>query len=86
MLTRRDRRSVLQEHKGKGKSVPLQAWTGPEGYRRLELTDSRQSTHEGGNIVSPISPYKPTKCHNPKEHNPKTHSHRNLVCLQITCI
>ena len=23
----------------KGKSIPLQAWTGPEGYRRLRLQD-----------------------------------------------
>jgi len=25
--------------KGKGKAIPLQAWTGPEGSRRLRLTD-----------------------------------------------
>jgi hypothetical protein len=25
--------------KGKGKAIPLQAWTGPEGYRRLRLPD-----------------------------------------------
>jgi len=25
--------------KGKGKAVPLQAWTGPEGSRRLRLPD-----------------------------------------------
>ena len=47
---------------------------------------SRESTHEGGKFVSPISAYKTTKCHNPKEHNPKTHSHENLVYIQITCI
>jgi hypothetical protein len=23
--------------KGKGKAIPLQAWTGPEGFRRLRL-------------------------------------------------
>jgi hypothetical protein len=23
----------------KGKAVPMQAWTGPEGYRRLKLPD-----------------------------------------------
>jgi hypothetical protein len=27
--------------KGKGKAVPLQAWTGPEGSRRLRLPDFR---------------------------------------------
>jgi len=25
--------------KGKGKAIPLQAWTGPEGCRRLRLPD-----------------------------------------------
>ena len=25
--------------KGKGKAIPLQAWTGPEGFRRLRLPD-----------------------------------------------
>jgi hypothetical protein len=25
--------------KGKGKTIPLQAWTGPEGSRRLKLPD-----------------------------------------------
>jgi len=25
--------------KGKGKAVPLQAWTGPEGFRSLSLPD-----------------------------------------------
>jgi len=27
------------ECKGEGKAVPLQAWTGPEGSRRLRLPD-----------------------------------------------
>jgi hypothetical protein len=25
--------------KGRGKTIPLQAWTGPEGSRRLRLID-----------------------------------------------
>ena len=25
--------------KGKGKAIPLQAWTGPEGSRRMRLPD-----------------------------------------------
>jgi hypothetical protein len=25
--------------KRKGKAIPLQAWTGPEGFRRLKLPD-----------------------------------------------
>jgi hypothetical protein len=27
------------EHGKKVESIPLQAWTGPEGYRRLRLPD-----------------------------------------------
>jgi len=34
------------------KATPLQAWTGPEGSRRLRLPISRQSAHEGGKVVS----------------------------------
>ena len=38
---------------GKGKAVPLQAWTGPEGSRRLRHHVSRHSAREGGKVVSP---------------------------------
>ena len=31
--------SHLQSNKGKGKAIPLQAWTGPKGSRRLILPD-----------------------------------------------
>jgi len=37
----------------KKKEIPLQAWTGPEGSRRLSSQISRQSTYEGGMVVSP---------------------------------
>jgi len=31
---------IVNKHsKGKGKAIPLQAWTGPEGSRRLRLPD-----------------------------------------------
>jgi len=30
---------LLTIYKGKGKAIPLQAWTGPEGSRRLRLPD-----------------------------------------------
>jgi len=30
---------ILYSFKGKGKAIPLQAWTGPEGSRRLRLPD-----------------------------------------------
>ena len=38
--------------KGKGKSVPLQAWSGPDGSRRLSLPDLMTTAHEGGKVVS----------------------------------
>jgi len=31
----------------KGKAIPLQAWTGPEGSGRLRLPDLK-TAHEGG--------------------------------------
>jgi hypothetical protein len=37
----------------KGKAIPLQAWRGLEGSRRLDSQISRQSAHEGGKVVSP---------------------------------
>jgi len=30
---------LLRMVKGKGKAIPLQAWTGPESSRRLRLPD-----------------------------------------------
>jgi hypothetical protein len=32
-------RVLLNKIKAKGKAIPLQAWTGPEGSRRLRLPD-----------------------------------------------
>jgi len=39
--------------KGKGKAVPLQAWSGPEGSRRLRVPDYMTTAQDGGKIVSP---------------------------------
>jgi hypothetical protein len=39
--------------KGKGKTIPFQAFIDPEGSRRLRLPDFKQLTHEGGKVVSP---------------------------------
>jgi hypothetical protein len=44
---------ALLLYKGKGKSIPLQAWTDPEGSRRLRPQILRQSAHEGVMVVSP---------------------------------
>jgi len=34
-----DRPTIIPTHVYKGKSVPLQAWTGPEGSRKLGFPD-----------------------------------------------
>jgi hypothetical protein len=31
--------NIVMKCKGKGKAIPLQAWTGPEDSRRLRLPD-----------------------------------------------
>ena len=36
----------------KGKSVPLQAWSGPEGSRNLRFPDFMTTAQEGGKVVS----------------------------------
>ena len=36
----------------KNKSVPLQAWTGPEGSRKLRFPDFVTTTQDGGKVVS----------------------------------
>jgi hypothetical protein len=38
--------------KGKDKTISLQAWTSPEGSRRLRLPDFK-TAHEGGKVFSP---------------------------------
>jgi len=36
-------KQLLFNVKGKGKAIPLQAWTGPEGSRKLRLPDFKRS-------------------------------------------
>jgi hypothetical protein len=38
--------------KGKGKAVPLQAWSGPEGSRKLRFPDFLTAAQDGGKVVS----------------------------------
>ena len=38
--------------KGKGKAVPLQAWSGPEGSRNLRFPDFMTTAQDGGKVVS----------------------------------
>ena len=41
-----------QTAKGKGKAVPLQAWSGPEGSRKLRFPDFVTTAQDGGKVVS----------------------------------
>jgi len=36
--------------KGKGKAIPLQAWTGPEGSRKLRFSDFVTTAQDGGRL------------------------------------
>jgi len=38
--------------KGKGKAVPLQAWSGPEGSRKLRFPDFVTTAQDGVKVVS----------------------------------
>ena len=38
--------------KDKGKAVPLQAWSGPEGSSKLRLPDFMTTAEDGGKVVS----------------------------------
>jgi hypothetical protein len=35
-----------------GKAVPLQAWSGPEGSRKLNFPDFLTAAQDGGKVVS----------------------------------
>jgi hypothetical protein len=41
-------------YKGKGKAVPLQAWSGPKGPRKLRFPDLMTTAQGGGKVVSPM--------------------------------
>ena len=43
---------LLQYKKGKGKAVPLQAWSGPEGSGKLRFPDFVTTAQDGGKVVS----------------------------------
>jgi hypothetical protein len=42
----------LMTDKGKGKAVPSQAYSGPEGSRKLRFPDFMTTAQDGGKIVS----------------------------------
>jgi len=37
----------------KGTAIPLQAWSGPEGSRKLRFPDFMTKAQDGGKVVSP---------------------------------
>ena len=54
--------------KGKGKAVPLKAWSAPEGTRKLRFPDFMTTAQEGGKFVSLT--HRP---HLPPGNSPGTH-------------
>ena len=59
---------TAQYGKGKGKAVPLQAWSGPEGFRKLRFPDFMTTAQDGGKFVSlihrpPVPPGNTTGTH-----------------------
>jgi hypothetical protein len=53
---------------GKGKAVPLQAWTGREGSKKLRLPNFVTTAQDGGKVVS--LPHRPPL---PPGNTPGTH-------------
>ena len=45
-------RILVRLRDSKGKSVPLQAWRGPEGSRKLRFPDFMTTAQDGGKVVS----------------------------------
>jgi len=41
---------VKKEEEKKGKAVPLPAWTGPEGFKKLRLPDFVTTAQDGGRL------------------------------------
>ena len=55
---------MISAYKGKGKAVPLQAWSGPEDSRKLRFPDFMTTAQDGGKFVSVTRrpPLPPRKC------------------------
>ena len=55
----------LRVKKKKGKAVPLQAWSGPEGSRKLRFPDFVTAAQDGGKVASLTHrpPLTPRKCY-----------------------
>jgi len=66
----RPNRGKLQEYnlRGKGKAVPLQAWSDPQGSKKLRFPDFMTTAQDGGKVVSlthrpPLPPGNTTGTH-----------------------
>ena len=59
---------LMLTRNGKGKSVPLQAWSGPEGSRKLRFPDFMTTAQESGKVVSLTH-----RLHLPPGNRPGTH-------------
>ena len=44
--------AALDLSRVKGKAVPLQAWSGPEGSRKLRFPDFMTTAQDSGKVVS----------------------------------
>jgi hypothetical protein len=53
-VRREDKEIKVEDVKetSKGKAVPLQAWSGPEGSRKLRFPDFKTMAQDGGKVVS----------------------------------
>jgi hypothetical protein len=49
--------------KRKGKAVPLQAWSGPEGSRKLSFPYFMTTAQDGGKVVSLTHRFYPQEIH-----------------------
>ena len=45
-------KQIINKGKGKGKAVPLQAWSDPEGSRKLRFPDFMTTAQDVGKVVS----------------------------------
>jgi hypothetical protein len=59
---------LTEMSKCKGKAIPLQAWSGPEGFRKLRFPDFMTTAQGGGKVVSLM--HRP---HLPPANYPGTH-------------
>ena len=51
-VIQRNHHSLTQELSSTGKAVPLQAWSGPEGSRKLRFPNYMTTAQDGGKVVS----------------------------------